>query len=187
MNTSVLAFLQQRQSSSKLVEPGPNAEELKQIITAAVRAPDHARLKPWRFLIIAGEQRQRLGECFAKVAVAQGETDVVKLDKLRLNPLRAPLIMVVIGKAIEHPKIPFSEQQLSAACAAYGVVLAADALGYGAIWRTGDMAYAKEIELALGLLSIENIIGFIYIGTKTAEPKTLEAICHEDFLSYWVE
>ncbi|MER8125044.1 nitroreductase family protein, partial [Acinetobacter baumannii] len=78
---------------------------------AALRAPDHGQLRPWRFLTIEGQGREQLGELFAQALQNKGEASQAALDKARAMPLRAPLLIVVIAKLQDHFKVPKSEQR----------------------------------------------------------------------------
>ncbi len=181
-----LTALLSRNSASKLCEPAPTQPQLEQILQAAIRAPDHAWLRPWRFLLIEGPGRDRLGELFA-AAMLQSNPDTGEqvLQKARRKPLRAPLLVVVIATLQEHPDVPHIEQRLSAGCAAQNILLASHAMGYGGIWRTGSMAYDKTVMQGLGLGEDEEIIGFIYLGSLEGKPKALPDIEWWEFSERW--
>jgi nitroreductase len=181
-----LTLLQQRNSHAKLTEPGPDAHALEQMLRAAARAPEHGRLQPWRFIAVEGAGRQRLGALFVE-ALRRRKPDASK-DEIQKNenaPQRAPLVIVVIARLRDHHKVPRVEQLLSAGCAAYGIVLAAQALGYGAIWRTGDNSYDATVKAGLGLGADEEIVGYLYIGTPAASPKPLSEPPLAELLSRW--
>jgi len=181
-----LDALLSRVSVGRLREPAPDAAQRELLFRAALRAPDHGQLRPWRFLTVEGAARERLGELFAEV-VAAGPAEVRPevLSKARAMPLRAPLLVVVIARLQAHPKIPQQEQLLSAACAAHGILLAAHALGLGAMWRTGELAYDARVAVGLGLSSEERIIGFLYLGTPESQPRTPPQLAPVDFVSAW--
>ena len=164
-----LEFLNQRRSvpSRQLGEPGPDAAQLRQILEAAIRVPDHGKLVPWRLLVIRGEARLELGARLAKIHVAI-EPDippsVIEKDRDRFN--FAPLIVAVIARIeADHPKIPAQEQLLSAGCVAYNLLLGAQALGFGAQWLTGWAAYDDEVARLLGLGANERVVAFVHVGT----------------------
>ena len=181
-----LTLLKSRNSAAKLCAPAPNDTELQDIFAAASRAPDHGRLRPWRFLLIRGEALSALGDVFAKAAMER-DPAVTEADcqRFRIQPLRAPLIVVVIARIEDHPKIPVIEQQLSAACAAHGALLAAEALGYAGIWRTGVNAFDPNVHKALGLERSEEISGFLYIGSRDGQAKPLPVLEMSDFVKEW--
>lgn len=163
-----LSFLLQHQSipASDLVEPAPDDAELDHILQAAMSAPDHGNLKPFRFLTIRGDARLELSILFEQaVRRRDPSADEATVIKQKNKPLRSPLIVVVIASVCDNPKIPQVEQILSAGCATQHIQLACSALGYGSIWLTGDNSYDLFIYERLGLEVNERIIGFVYIGT----------------------
>jgi len=180
-----LDALLNRVSVPRLTEPAPNAAQREGLFQAALRAPDHGQLRPWRFLTVEGEARGRLGELFAEVVALKGDATEAALDKARAMPLRAPLLVLVIARTQEHVKVPVSEQLLAAGCAAHGILLAAHAQGIGAVWRTGEMAYSAHVAKGLGLEAGEELIGFLYLGTPVSEPRTAPVLKTEDFVSAW--
>lgn len=186
-----LTLLHTRNSVAKLVEPAPAGEVLQQIFKAALRAPDHAWLRPWRFLTIAGQARNRLGELFvsaAQVRLAEAGEPAMSMeacDKLAAKAYRAPLIIVVIASFKPHPKVPPVEQLLSAGCAAHSILLAAQALGFGGIWRTGNNAYDDNIRRGLGLEPGEEVVGYLYLGTAEGSAKPLRELSVADFVQDW--
>ena len=156
-----------RVSGTMLIEPGPDELELHSILSAAVRAPDHGRLHPWRFAIVKGAARLRLGELMATALMRRHpDATPAQIEKERNRPLRAPLIIVVAAKVEEKTKIPAIEQVLSAAAAAENVMVAAFALGFGCAWKTGEAAYDPEIKSAFGLAPNDAIVGFLYLGSN---------------------
>ncbi len=182
----ILNFLSQRSSSSRLLEPAPSGAELEAIFTVAARAPDHARLRPWRFLSIAGERRADLGQLFREALLLRDpEADQAAQDKAASAPLRAPLVVAVVTRLLEHPKVPHVEQRMSAGCAAYGILLAAEALGYAGIWRTGEVAFDRNLMRMLGLADSEEIAGFIYLGSREGDARPVPQLTLADYVSEW--
>lgn len=165
-----LDALTQRVSGSGLVEPAPDELELHTILSAAARAPDHGRLRPWRFVVLRGAARKRLGRLMAG-AYRQRWPDATpaQLEKEAGKPLRAPLVVVVAAKVNAQSNIPPIEQILSAGAAAENIMLAAYALGYGCAWKTGDAAYDPAIKASFDLAPTDAIVGFLYLGTN-AQP-----------------
>jgi len=181
---ALLEFLHQRNSAPKLTEPAPDSDAIEHMLQAAARAPDHAWLRPWRYIAIEGDRRQAFGELLAgSLKTRNPEADEAALLKARNAPLRAPLVMVAVVTLQEHPKVPHVEQRLSAGCAAQAMLLAAQALGYAGIWRTGDAAFDRSVMDGLGLSSNEEIIGFLYCGTRDGTPKGLPVVDSADLLS----
>jgi len=181
-----LDLLLNRVSVGRLLEPAPDAAQRELMFRAALRAPDHGQLRPWRFLTVEGEARARLGELFAQALLASNPAAKPEaLDKARAMPLRAPLLVVAIARLGEHPKVPQEEQVLSAGCAAHGLLLAAQALGFGAIWRTGELTHNPKVRDGLGLSASEKIVGFLYLGSFEGERRTPPALQPADFVSAW--
>ncbi|PRA55752.1 MULTISPECIES: NAD(P)H nitroreductase [Pseudomonas] len=181
-----LDALLNRVSVPRLLDPAPTAEQREVLFAAAMRAPDHGHLQPWRFLTVEGQAREQLGEILAQAALAQdAEAPQAVVDKARNGPLRAPLVVVVIAKLQEHVKYPKSEQLLAAGCAAHGILLAAYAQGIGAVWRTGELAYSPQVAQGLGLAEGEEVIAFLYLGTPQKEPRVAEKVDLAEFVSAW--
>ncbi len=181
-----LQFLQTRNSAPRLREPAPSAEELQEIIRAAIRVPDHAWLRPWRFLSVSGERREALGEILeSSLSRRDSQADTAARLKARNAPLRAPLVLVVIASLEEHPKVPVVEQRLSAGCAAQAILLAAEALGYAGVWRTGEAAFDRTVMTGLGLAQNEEIIGFLYLGSRDGRAKVVPELNPDHFLREW--
>ena len=169
--------LTRRVSGSGLVEPAPDELELHTILTAAVRAPDHGRLRPWRFAVLRGAARTRLGALLAH-AYQRRHPDAtpVQIEKEMQKPLRAPLVVVVGAKVNPQSNIPAIEQILSAGAAAQNIMVAAFALGFGCAWKTGDAAYDAEIKASFDLSPTDAIVGFLYLGTNRHPPAPPEPV-----------
>jgi len=165
-----------RASPTGLVAPAPDGDALQHMLRAAVRAPDHGRLRPWRFIIVEGAAREALGGILADALRAR-EPDVpdAALAKERAKPLRAPLIVIVAAKLREHRGVPAVEQIVAAGAATQNMLIAAHALGFGGFWRTGAAAYDERVKRALGLAAEDAIVGFVYLGTPSAAPPPLPA------------
>lgn len=182
----ILQFLQTRNSSARLADPAPSKSELAEILRAAMRVPDHAWLRPWRFIAIAGERRQDFGRVLRRsLQRSQPGADAAALAKAASGPLRAPLLVAVVVTLSEHPKVPPMEQRFSAACAAHAILLAAEAIGYAGIWRTGSAAFDRAVMTELGLAANEELVGFVYLGTREGSPKNLPTLDTANFLSSW--
>lgn len=186
-----LAALNQRLSTParQLGEPGPTAEQLDQLLSAAIRVPDHSKLTPWRMLLIRGDARMRLGERLAQIH-ARVEPDVSpsKLAKDRERYKSAPLIVAVIACIdAEHPKVPAQEQILSAGCVAYNLLIGAQALGLSAQWLTGWAAYDAEAAALFGLAGNERIVAFVHIGTPQEPMPERTRPLLADIVSEWRE
>lgn len=182
----LLTTLTERCSSPVLKEPGPTKEQLKIMFKAALRAPDHALLNPWRFIIIEKEARKKLGALFVDIAI-KDNPDVLEsaIQRTRNLPLRAPMIIALILHYKTHAMVPEVEQILSVGAAGYGLITAAFHLGVGAYWRTGAHCFDPRIAKALYLSDNEKLMGFIYLGTPALSAKPLSVLSEDDFVSSW--
>jgi nitroreductase len=173
-----ITALTTRLSPAKLGEPGPSSEQLDRMIAAAAAAPDHGRLRPWRFVLIEGAARERFGEMLAASLRRREPTaPVAKIEAERKKALRAPAILAVAAATQENPKVPVIEQVVAVGAAAQNILVAAHAEGLGGFWRTGAPAYDPEVKEALGFASGDTIVGFLYLGAvalagppRSAEP-----------------
>lgn len=169
--SSALALLRSRKSASvkAMGEPGPSPDQLKSVLEVAVRAPDHGKLTPWRFILFEGGARGKIGERFAarwrELHPSHG-ADAIAFQRGLF--LRASLALVVVSRAAPHPKIPEWEQIMSAAAVCENILLAAAALGLGCQWNTDWVAYDPETTKAMGLTGTERVTGILYFGTPTA-------------------
>jgi nitroreductase len=161
----LLEGIQSRASALKLAAPGPTREHLEQILRAGMRAPDHGRLKPWRFVVLEGEATATLGDAMAELFCRKApQCTQAQLDAERNKVRRAPTIVIAAAR-ISKGKIPEIEQVASVAAGVQNMLLAAHALGYGAMWKTGAAAYDAEVKAALGLLPEDHIVATVYLGT----------------------
>lgn len=168
-----IELLQSRRSAPVrlLAEPAPTDAEIDQILTIAARVPDHARLVPWRFIVIGNAAGQKLGEVIADTYRADHpEVDAERLQLERGRLTRAPLVIAVVSRTRENPNAPEWEQILSAGAACMNLVTAANALGYSTNWHTEWYAYDRRVLDAVGLEPTERIAGFIHMGTSAEHP-----------------
>jgi nitroreductase len=182
----VLDSLLSRVSVGALGEPAPTDAEIRSIVEAAVRAPDHGKLRPWRFIVIRGEARERLGDVFARALMARDPaTASAVVEKERGKPLRAPLVIAVVARVQVGHKIPEIEQILSAGAAAMNMLNAIHALGYGGVLLTGGATYDPAVHAALGLADDERLVGFVHAGTPTQVPPAIVRPDASAFLTEW--
>jgi nitroreductase len=180
-----LEALHSRTSSPRLTGD-VSSEALENILKAALRAPDHAQLRPWRFLLIKGDARKRLGEVFAQADLSENPSQTSQqLEKTRVKPLRAPLIIVGIARVTEHASVPEIEQLISCGAAMQSMLLAAYAQGVGAMWRTGGMAYNPIVHQALELQQNEKIVGYLYMGRTQGKSRIPSELDLGDFSQEW--
>lgn len=182
-----MTLLHERSSMGKLTGPAPSPEQMEAIYRAALRAPDHKELRPWRFIEFSGEGLERLGELFAEAEYREDpSSEDAALDAVRKKPLRAPMIIAVVAKVTpDVPKVPKIEQVLSAGCAAHAMLLAAQALGLGAMWRSGKYVFDPAVRKGLGLGEEDELIAFLYLGQLGGRHKPIAEHRISDFVERW--
>jgi nitroreductase len=187
MNETI-ALLSRRRSVAPvhLGGPGPDAGELETMLRLASRAPDHGKLAPWRFLVIAGAARDRAG----RLALELRLTDAPGLDEAareaeRTRFSRAPLVVAIVSRAAPHVKIPEWEQVLSAGASAMALTVAAYALGFATAWVTEWCAYDSRFRDGLGLASYERVAGFIHVGRALIVPEDRPRPALADIVTHW--
>lgn len=188
MQNPLTRFLCTRRSTpiKSLGSPGPDTAQIEEILTLATRVPDHNKLAPWWFVVFEGDARARFGEEVLRKAYRLEDPDAApaKLDLEAERFTRAPLVIAVISR-IKEGKAPQWEQILSAGAACYNVVLAANALGFGANWITEWPAFNEQVRAALGCDDRDTIAGFIYIGTQTEKPEERERPALSNIVNRW--
>lgn len=181
-----ITAITERVSVAQLTGPGPSEAQLNTLYQAAFRAPDHGWMRPWRYLTIKEEGLAHLGDLFAEAGLlANPELAEDKVLKLKNMPKRAPLMIVAIANIQQHVKVPPVEQRLAVGAGVQNILTAAYALGLGAIWRTGDMAYNDHVKTSLGLQEGEEILGFIYLGHVNCKLKQPPVLNKQDFVQEW--
>lgn len=174
-----------RRSARVLTTPAPDKAALELIFASAARAPDHGRLRPWRFIVIEAEGRERFGELLAQsLQRSQPGVTPEALERERQKAFRSPTILVVAASPAPQAKVPAIEQILTAGTAAHAVLLAARALGFNGMWKTGGAAYDESVKAALGLAAADSIVGFLYLGTD-ANPAGNADYPWRDRVVYW--
>ena len=171
-----------RKSAKKLELPFPTEEEMNIVYESALRAPDHAWLRPTKFLEFKGDSLKKLSKIFEDFAKKHYSNDELFIEKARMAPFRAPMVIVLITEVKNHPKVPAIEQMLSTGAAAQNILLALNAQGYGGVWKTGKLALNDNITKFFNLDENHHILGYLYIGTKTGEDRKVPEINIEDFV-----
>jgi nitroreductase len=163
-------LLLSRQSMNLLQEPAPDGAELDLILDAGLRAPDHGRLRPWRFVLIRGAQRAAWADRLAEAALARDPVNGPAMsEKSRAWVARTPLI-IAVGVEVKDGKIPEVEQMLSAGAAAMNMLNAIHLLGYGGMWVTGANSYDPQVNKWLGFEAPSRLVGFLGVGTPRPLP-----------------
>jgi len=183
-----LSFLHRRLSvpSRQLGPPGPDDGQLRALLEAAIRVPDHGRLVPYRLLLIRGDARHALGEALAQIRAGKDpETKPAVLTKDRERFASAPFVVAVIARVLADHKIPEIEQRFCAGCVASNLLLGAQALGFGAQWLTGWAAYDADVAHRLGLTDNESIVGFVHVGSVVLAASDRPRVQLDDVLGEW--
>ena len=164
--------IRERVSCPRLDAPAPTPAQLEQLLAAAIRAPDHGLLRPWRFIVVQGEERLHFGEMLAQCC-RQDQPDITEAqcEKLRQSPLRAPMMLIVVAEVITGHKVSVIDQVMACAAAVQNLLLCAHSIGVGVMWRTGAPALSPSLKVQLGFRPEDEIVGFIYLGTPCGSSK----------------
>jgi nitroreductase len=164
----LLTAIDTRSSAARLTSPGPTPEHLARILEAAAHAPDHGRLRPWQFFLLDGELREKFSSAAAaakraRLSEMSDEQFAAERDKIARSPT-VVVVACIVSRA--QTKVPEIEQVIAAGAAAQNLFLAAHALGYGVMWKTGAAAYDPAVKATLGLAADDHIVGIMHLGTR---------------------
>ena len=174
------------------VRPDPVPREvIEELLSAAVQAPNHYKVRPWRFVVLTGSARERLGDVMARTAKGKhpdlpGESLTKIMEKERSKPLRAPVLVAVGVDRPAESKVLEIENVCAAAAACQNLLLAAHGSGLAAKWRTGDSARDPQVKKFLGLSPDQHLIAFLYIGYPEHQPEPPRRPSFED-RTIWME
>jgi nitroreductase len=186
--SSPLTLLSTRRSGKPraLVAPGPDAAEMRTILSIGMRTPDHGKLAPWRFVIVPQERRDAFAQLLAD-AYARQRPDAGRLEREANAQFahQAPALVVVLSRPDRSSAVPLREQELSAGAACMNILHAAHALGYAGGWLTGWAAYDDTVRDTFGGPD-ERIAGFLFLGTPGAELSERPRPDYDDVVSVWV-
>ncbi len=164
---SVFEAIVSRSSTKKFVETPLARSQIEALLTAAVRAPDHGLIGPWRFTVLEGGARSILGDAMrAALLEKTPEADAEAQHREASKAFRSPALIVVSALPQPHPKVPMVEQLVAVGAAIQNLWIAAHSMGFGAAWKTGSHAYSATVKRALGLADEEQIIGFVHVGVS---------------------
>ena len=172
--------------ANRLGEPGPNDEQVRSLIAAASRVPDHGKLAPWRFILYAGADRLAAGnQLFDLWKSRNPQADEKLLALVHERLVASPVVIAVVCHTTIHPKIPEWEQVLSAAASTMNLMLAAHAMGFAAQWLTDWYSYDQEALDLLGDREGEKVVGFIHVGTPMEPPSDRPRPSFEEVVTVW--
>ncbi|MDQ0157562.1 nitroreductase family protein [Robertmurraya andreesenii] len=171
----LMEALRTRRSIGRVLDKEVPKELIEKIIEAATWAPNHFKTEPWRFFVLTGDGRKRLGETLARIAERDmddptTDENQAKLERARNNPFRAPLVIVAAVEPSDDPRVILKEEYAAVNAGIQNMLLAAHSLGLGAVWRTGKPCYDQEMSQSFGLSDKGEVVGFIYIGYPDLEP-----------------
>lgn len=182
----LINWIKSRRSIGNLTIPAPTQEQIRAAIECAATAPDHKKLRPWRFIITEGNARHAFGRALVAAAEAQatalGETLSDKDRQKTANlPLRAPMIVTVVTQMQAHKKVPPFEQMLSAGAAVQNLILALQAQGFSTVWRTGLLCNEPAVKEYFGVGADDCVTAFVYTGSSPCDnperkPMDIEAL-----------
>jgi len=176
-SAQLIDWINSRRSMGNLDAPAPTRAQIQEAIECAATAPDHKKLRPWRFIVTEGDARHELGLALLEAAQAKAVQDGEELSektikKTRSMPLRAPLIITVVTQIQVHKKVPPFEQMLSAGAAVQNLILALKAQGYNTVWRTGLLCNEPAVKAYFDVGPDDYVTAFVYTGTSPKdEPK----------------
>jgi nitroreductase len=170
-----LGAIHTRQSVGK-VKPNPVPREtIEKLLSAAVQAPNHYKVRPWRFVVLTGASREKLGEVLASsLKEKQPDFPPEAFAKESSKPLRAPVVIAVGVDKPTEAKVDQVENICATAAAVENLLIAAHAEGLGAKWRTGGPATDPMVKQFLGFEPDQHLIAFLYIGYPEFEPEPVE-------------
>ena len=176
-----------RQTQGKIKSDALPRETIEKLLSAAVQAPNHYKVRPWRFVVLTGEGRSKLGDVMA-ASQADRKPDLPQeaFAKTRGLPLRAPVVIAVGVDKPSEEKVIEIENVSAASAACMNILLAAHGLGLGAIWRTGEWARDPKVKEFLGFAPDQHIVGFIYVGYPEFKTEPYERASFED-RTVWIE
>jgi len=161
-----------RSSAARLVEPGPTPLHLDRMLKAAERAPDHGRLRPWRFIVLSEADREAFANAVAEARRARSPAMTEEQVEMQREKTRRSPTIVVVGCSVDraNAKVPEIELVIAAGAAVENLLLAAHDLGYGAMWKTGPAAYDPAVKAAVGLKPQDHIVAILHLGTRATTP-----------------
>ena len=186
-NLDVVDYLQTRRSLSVkyMDDIAPSDAEIETLLKTAARVPDHGKLFPWHFVVFKGDARREAGDILRAAYLAEdADASEAKLDLEAERFMRAPLVVMVVSR-MRRGKHPLWEQFLSAGALCQNMLIAANALGYGANWLTEWYCYNPIFREKIGLDARDNIAGFVYIGKPTAQPEGRDRPNMAHIVTHW--
>jgi len=167
--SSVFETIKQRRSIGKMTPERPSRQQIERLLEAATHAPNHHKVQPWKFIVLAGPAREELGALMAasladRLADTSSEKAQAMLNKERGKLMRSPVVIVVAAELPRQPNVLEIENIEATAAAVQNMLLVAEEMGLACMWRTGDAAYDAHVKQWLELSPQEHIVSFLYVG-----------------------
>lgn len=170
--TELERVVQARRSNLRVDPEAPvPAEEVERLCHLACWAPHHGRTNPWRFAVVTGNGRRRLGALAAEAARRSGIENLDRLRAISEKYLRAPVVLL-IGSVGSADPVVHAENRDAVAAGIQTVLLAATARGLATFWATGFAARDPDVRRFAGLADEDQLVGMIYIGWPLGTPPT---------------
>jgi len=166
---SVFETIKRRRSLGKMTQERPSRQQIERLLEAATHAPNHHKVEPWKFIVLAGNAREELGLIMAASLASHldetaSDKAQARLNKERTKLLRSPVVIAVVAQCPVLPNVLEIENIEAVAAAVQNMLLAAEEIGLACMWRTGDAAYDPRVKQWLGLVPAEHIVAFVYVG-----------------------
>ncbi len=166
---SVFEIIKQRRSIGKTTGERPSRGQIERLLAAATHAPNHHKVQPWKFIVLAGSAREETGALMAaslagRLEDTSSEKAQAMLNKERNKLMRSPVVIVVAAEIPHQPNVLEIENIEATAAAVQNMLLAGEEMGLACMWRTGDAAYDARVKQWLGLAPEEHIVSFLYVG-----------------------
>lgn len=168
-----------------MIAPGPSDDQMRAILEAAIRVPDHGKLAPWRFVIVGADQRARLADLLTTAyRTERPDAGRLEIEAMESFAHQAPALVVVLSAPVTPSKIPLWEQELSAGAAIMNLLSAVHAHGFVGGWLTGWAAYSDSVRDAFGSAD-QRIAGFVFIGSPARPLEERPRPVYEDVIRHW--
>jgi len=169
-----------------LIAPGPDAGQLRRILAAAMRVPDHGKLAPWRFVVIDADRHDAFAALLTDAYLAEKPSaGRLEIEAIEQFARQGETIVAVLSTPAENSKIPRWEQELSAGAACMALLIAAHAEGFVGSWLTGWAAYDPIVLQALGGAPSDRIAGFLFLGSPSRQLEERPRPVYEAVVSIW--
>ena len=185
----LIGWINSRRSMGNLDTPAPTRDQIESAIECAATAPDHKKLRPWRFIVTQGDARHELGNALVEAVKAKAlqdgeEVSEKTIKKTHTMPLRAPVIITVVTQMQAHKKVPPFEQMLSAGAAVQNLILALKAQGFSTVWRTGLLCNEPAVKAYFGVGPDDYVTAVVYTGTSPKDESARKPIDIEPLVRF---